>query len=369
MKQLLLIGGGHSHALALRAWARQPLPGVQLRLLSPHRFSLYSGRVPAWLAGRVPPQALQIDLQALCRAAGAELRLGELAELDAPAQRARCDDGSQLRYDWASVNTGSTLQAPAHDGPVLALRPLAGLLAQWPALLTAFERGSGPLSIDMVGGGAAGVEVLLAVLHRLRALRPDRAVQARLFASGARLLPGHNAGVARRAEAALRQAGVGLCLNRRWQAGDSPAGAWLLWAAGAQPPAWLAQSRLALSGDGFLPVAATLQSLQHETLFAVGDSAAFQPPLDKSGVRAVRMAPTLAHNLRAAITGQPLQAHRPQREVLALLALPDGRAIASRGGWLAADGRWVGRWKDRLDQDFMQLFSPEALASLQPALS
>lgn len=364
MKHLLLIGGGHTHALALLAWARRPLPGTRVTLLSPHPTALYSGLVPAWLTGRVPVQALQIDLAALCRAAGATLQEGELATLDAAARTALCTDGRAWAYDLASVNTGSTLHAPAHDGPVLALRPLQGLLSQWPQLLNGFERGQGPLRLDMVGGGAAGVEVLLAVLHRLRGLRPDRPLQARLFAAGARLLPGHNPGVARRAEAVLAAAGAHLCLGQRWQPGDSPAGSWLLWAAGARPPDWIAQSPLRLSPDGYLPVQPTLQSVQHDTLFACGDSAALLPPLDKSGVRAVRMAPTLAHNLRAALVGQPLQAHHPQREVLALLALPNGRAIASRGGWLAAEGRWVGRWKDWLDHGFMQRFAPEALASL-----
>ncbi|MFN7696139.1 MAG: pyridine nucleotide-disulfide oxidoreductase, partial [Burkholderiales bacterium] len=190
-----------------------------------------------------------------------------------------------------------------------------------------------------------------------------------LFSAAPTLLPGHARAAARRAETALRQAGVDLRLGQRWQPGDSPPGSWLLWAAGAQAPAWLAASGLALSPEGYVAVHPTLQSRSHANVFAAGDSTAFSPALDKSGVRAVRMAPTLAHNLRACLLGQPLQAHHPQSAVLALLALPDGSAIASRGGWLSAQGRWVGRWKDALDFAFMRRFSPAALSHLHPTES
>lgn len=364
--RVLLLGGGHSHVLTLLEWALRPLPSthLELMLVNPARHSLYSGLVPAWMAGRRPLADLQIDLGAVCQAAGARLVLGEALALDAQQRRLHLRGGETLGYDLLSVNTGSTLRPPDHAGPCLTLRPLTRLLHDWPAFLQTWQQGDGPLGLDAVGGGAAGVEVLLAVLHRLRHLRPDRPVQARLFSAANRLLPGHPGGAARRAVAALHQAGVQLTLGQRWQAGDSPASHCLLWAAGAQPPDWLAHSGLALSSDGFVAVAPSLQSLSHVSVFAAGDSAAFSPALDKSGVRAVRMAPTLANNLRAAMVGEPLLAHRPQSAVLALLALPDGRAIASHARWGSAQGRWVGRWKDALDLGFMRRFSPEALASL-----
>ena len=81
MKRLLLLGGGHSHALVLLAWAQRPLPGVELCLVSPAQHSLYSGLVPAWLAGRIPAEALQIDLAALCRAAGKKLERWQAMQL------------------------------------------------------------------------------------------------------------------------------------------------------------------------------------------------------------------------------------------------------------------------------------------------
>ncbi|CAM5275617.1 hypothetical protein FALB51S_00269 [Frigidibacter albus] len=61
-RDLVLIGGGHAHALALRMWAMDPLPGVRLTLISPDPTAAYSGMLPGHVAGHYPRAALQMDL-------------------------------------------------------------------------------------------------------------------------------------------------------------------------------------------------------------------------------------------------------------------------------------------------------------------
>jgi hypothetical protein len=51
---------------------------------------------------------------------------------------------------------------------------------------------------------------------------------------------------------------------------------------------------------------------------------------------------------------------RPQRRLHALLATADGRAIASWGRW-TAQGRWVWRWKNRIDRAFVRGFDAAAI--------
>ncbi|MBN8504603.1 MAG: pyridine nucleotide-disulfide oxidoreductase, partial [Burkholderiales bacterium] len=166
MKRVVLLGGGHAHALLLLQWARRPTAGVQLYLVSPQPHSLYSGSVPGWLAGRCGAEALQIDLVSLCCAAGVRWLQVEAVALDAPAKQLQLAPGEQLPFDLLSINTGSTLSPPAHPGPLLTLRPLNALVQAWPRWLADWRRGHGAANLDMVGGGAAGVEVLLAVLAR-----------------------------------------------------------------------------------------------------------------------------------------------------------------------------------------------------------
>ena len=52
-EQLVLAGGGHSHALVLRRWAMHPKlrPPGQITLINRQSTALYSGMVPGLLAG------------------------------------------------------------------------------------------------------------------------------------------------------------------------------------------------------------------------------------------------------------------------------------------------------------------------------
>jgi len=50
-KQLVLVGGGHAHALVIRMWAMKPVPGVQLILVTSNWQTPYSGMLPGLLVG------------------------------------------------------------------------------------------------------------------------------------------------------------------------------------------------------------------------------------------------------------------------------------------------------------------------------
>ena len=86
-------------------------------------------------------------------------------------------------------------------------------------------------------------------------------------------------------------------------------------------------------------------------VFAAGDVIAFDPPIPRSGVFAVRAGPVLAHNLAAA----RLRAYRPQRHWLTIIGDGEGNAVATRNG-LVASGAWVHAWKDRIDRRFVNRY-------------
>ena len=364
--RLLLLGAGHAHAQVLRSWARQPVAGVDLVVVSPSALAPYSGMVPGWLAGACRFDEICIDFAALARAAGARFIAGEVVALDASGQTAALASGATLGWDWLSLNLGSTLAPPADLGvPVLALRPLGRLQAAWDACLAAQagNRSPRPLRLMAVGGGAAGFEALLAARARLLALQPGRPLQATLLSRGPALLPGLAAGAVRAAHRALARAGVQLRLGAACTPAQAAGHDLVLWATGAQAHAWQSdparRGGLAASADGFIAVDAQLRSVSHPRVFAVGDCAAFSPALPKAGVYAVRMGPVLTAQLRAALGGTqddaPAPASHPQPRHLVLLATGDGRAIASRGP-LWAEGRWVWRWKNHIDRGFLAGF-------------
>ena len=82
-------------------------------------------------------------------------------------------------------------------------------------------------------------------------------------------------------------------------------------------------------------------------------------PHPRSGVYAVRAGPPLLANLRAALKGEALQTWQPPGRTLNLLACGEKYAIAAWGS-LSVEGRWVWRWKDRIDRRFVARYSPAA---------
>ena len=378
MTRLLLVGAGHAHAQVLRDWVHQPVPGVELVLVSPAALAPYSGMVPGWLAGRYAYQDICINAQALAAAAGARWLPDELASLDAGRRSVTLVSGAVLGFDLLSLNVGSTLTPPASAAEVagsggaarLSLRPLGRLHAAWDHQLAAIaaQASDAPFTVTAVGGGAAGFECLLAVRARLRALRPGRPVHGVLVSRASRLLPGLAPGAVRAAGRALARAGVRLHLDTDW--GDAlvqprcgptdgaPTGL-VLWATGAEAHSWqrcpARRGGLAVSEAGFIRVDSQLRSVSHPAVYAVGDCAQWAPPLPKAGVFAVRMGPVLSQNLRAALGCGVAGVYRPQRRFLALLATGDGRAIGAWGGW-SAQGRWLWRCKDHIDRQFLRGF-------------
>jgi pyridine nucleotide-disulfide oxidoreductase family protein len=369
MKRLVLAGAGHAHALVLRTLAGQPMPGVEVVVVSPEPLAPYSGMVPGWLAGRYRFDEIAIDFPPLAAAAGARWQQGEIHALDPARRQLELGDGSRLDYDVLSLNVGSTLNPPAAiHARMLPLRPLAMLRERYVSLLERWvsERSARPFVVTAVGGGAAGFEALLAVLHRLRALRPDRVVRGGLVSRGLELLPGLPA-VARRAGLrALARAGVAVQLGSGWCDTVDRGSDVVLWATGAEAHDWqrdpARRGALGVDAQGFVQIDEWLRSVSHPNVFATGDCASWPGrALPKAGVHAVRMGPVLADNLRVALLRREgagsgvFTTHRPQRHFLALLATGDGRAIATRGRF-GAEGAWVWRWKEYIDRRFLDRF-------------
>lgn len=377
VRDIVLVGGGHSHVVALRYFAMHPLPGVRITLICTDAHTPYSGMLPGYVAGHYAYDDVHIDLCRLCAATGARFIQAEVIGLDRDTRTVQLRGRPDIDYDVVSINTGSTPQMRALGASDYAVpvKPITGFNQRWLQLLDKVARAKRPLTIAIVGGGAGGVELCLAMQHRLSAEtqaagRADLAPQFHLFTSDG-LLPTHNAGVQRRFAKVLAERGVQVHLQTpvaEVQAGRlrSAQGEWfaadeVLWVTQAGGGSWLLGTGLALTDNRCIRLHDTLQSITDSRVFAAGDVAAIENyALEKAGVFAVRMGMPLAINLQRAVRGLPLQPYRPQHHWLALISTGDKFAVASRGA-LGFAGSWVWRWKDWIDRRFMQRFSVQGL--------
>lgn len=363
-QHLILVGGGHSHALLLKRWAASPLPNVQITLISPQRYTPYSGMLPGLIAGHYGFYDTHIDLQSVCDKAGVRLLLQRVVGIDTARKQVTMDDQQLLSFDVLSINTGITPALPESlAGNVVPVKPIAAFFPRWQAELDDLQQADAgrKRNYAVVGGGAAGVELVLAMQHRLSQSDIATGVSLSLIFRGEDLLEGYSDAVRHKIRQRLLHAGIRLVPRTEVSASylDQQAFDRVFWCTQAQPAGWLQHADLQLSDSGFIAVNDCLQSLSCADVFAAGDVADLADrPLPKAGVYAVRQADTLLFNLCARLTGQPLTPYRPQTSFLSLLACGDRSAIAARvNGWLPAfSGRWVWRWKNHIDQKFMRQF-------------
>ncbi len=375
LRDIVLVGGGHSHVGVLKSFGMRPIPGVRLTLICTDMHTPYSGMLPGYVAGHYDYDEVHIDLSRLCVFAGARLYRDEVVGLDRVNQKVICRNRPPVPYDALSINIGSTPQlqnVPGAAENAIPVKPIQRFNDRWLALLDRVQNHADKTTIAVVGGGAGGVELLLAMQWRLRhALRklnrnPDD-LAFHLLTSSTTILPTHNAGVRRRFEMVLKQRNVTLHLNAEVTQVDAGRLATsvgqvlqadeIVWVTRAGGAPWLRETGLALDDDGFLQVQDTLQTVNDPNIFAAGDIASMVNfKLEKAGVFAVRQGPPLTENLRRAVAGTALEAYKPQRSWLALISTGDKYAIASRG-WLGFAGDWVWKWKDWIDRRFMAKFS------------
>ena len=87
LKNVVLVGGGHAHALVLREWAMKPVAGARLTVINPHPTAPYTGMLPGFVAGHYTRDELDIDIVKLARFADARFILGNCLLYTSPSPR------------------------------------------------------------------------------------------------------------------------------------------------------------------------------------------------------------------------------------------------------------------------------------------
>ena len=244
VRDLVLVGGGHSHVQVLKSFGMRPVPGTRLTLVSREVYTPYSGMLPGYVAGFYDWHDIHIDLGALASFAGARLIVDEVTGADLDGGRLRLAAHPDLHYDLLSINVGAV---PRGVGQGVPVKPIGRFLPQ----LERVREEAGPgTSIAVVGGGAGGVELALAMSRTM-----PHGVEVKLVTD--ELLPGYPAGVVRRLEKAVLRSGVVLirdfraldCRHGLLESSDgrSTAADHAFWVTGVMAASWPAAAGLEAS--------------------------------------------------------------------------------------------------------------------------
>jgi NADH dehydrogenase FAD-containing subunit len=355
---LVLAGAGHAHLVAMRQWFdlgwRPPAGSV---MISSDTCAWYSGMMPGLIAGRFTLDECAIELAPLCQQLGMELIQADILAMDCDKQLLDLSTRAVIHYARLSINTGSRPSMPEHnDNSVLLVpaKPFPEFIAQWKNW-----QQSPPVSLMVLGGGAAAFELAMAINKRFRQTAVSLVCSGSLLGS---LAPACQ----RLAQRYLMAADIKLIEHCRIDtiASDS---AWsadkkilspdaVVLATGASAHSWYRASGLDCDDDGFILVNECLCALNDSAVFVSGDAASALGS-HRSGVFSVRHGPVLAHNIKAALENTPLRSYQPQSSALALLATANGGALMSYGRF-GLGGSFtaplLGRWKDYLDLSFMK---------------
>ncbi|MGB3299356.1 MAG: FAD-dependent oxidoreductase, partial [Phormidesmis sp.] len=297
-KDLVMVGGGHSHALVLRKMGMQPWPAdIRLTLITNLADTPYSGMLPFHISGLYDFDTAHIDLRPLTRFANCRLMMDEMVRLDLNDQKIICRDHPPIAYDVLSIDIGSTpskSKVPGADDYAIPAKPVPNLLKNWKSYLDQLEKElkhspTKAAVVSIVGGGVGGVEMAFAMHTRLWQLithygkDPQQQVKVHIFQRGKHLAKGRNPWTQRMVERLCKERQIEVHTEEsvcevmpdavRCESGLVVSCDRTFWVTNASAPDFLKPSGLTLTESGFIAVSDTLQTCSHPNVFAAGDIA------------------------------------------------------------------------------------------------
>ena len=219
--------------------------------------------------------------------------------------------------------------------------------------------------VDIVGGGATGVELAAELYNSAAELRhyglevfDESRLKVALIEAGPRILPALPEDLAKAAHEELEALGVRVITGEQvveatsegmlTKSGELIKADLRVWAAGVKGPDILANLGLETTRSNQLVVRPTLQTTRDERVFAIGDCAYFVPegeqrPVPPRAQSAHQMAAVAFHNIRAMIRGKPLRdfVYRDHGSLVSLSHFSTVGSLMGNliGGRMAIEGR------------------------------
>jgi NADH:ubiquinone reductase (H+-translocating) len=337
--QIVIAGAGYAGLhVALRLGARlERQQAVQLTLVDQHDYHQVLTELPRVAAGTRQADAVRVPLQQVLeqRVTFVQTKVTGFAL----AERRLLTEARALPYTRLVLTLGSRpndFGIPGLAERALSLYSVDDAERVWAAVNEAVQAAAGArdpvqqrrlLTAVVGGGGATGVELAgelaeaLPELARRQGLPPDLPTVV-LVEAGHTILAGSSPELIARAQSILDDLGVVVRTNAmiaaatgegcRLKDGEVIEGGVFVWAGGVKAPELVHGSALPIGYNGRIKVDQYLRALGHPDIFVAGDLASVVDPqtghaLPPLAQIALEEGETVAHNLEAELTGQPLE--------------------------------------------------------------
>ncbi|MGB8000966.1 MAG: FAD-dependent oxidoreductase [Anaerobacillus sp.] len=359
MKKLLLIGAGHAHLHVMKMLQKEELE-LDVTLISPSEYQYYSGMFSGYMEGLYQEEEIRVHIPTIADAAGIHFINGAALSIDAKTKVVLTEKGDIISYDVVSIDIGSLtagIEVPGVRQHALRIKPNYRIEEVTKAMWSAKD----PV---IVGGGAAGVEMALALTAR----RKNEGKKSVSLISHSSLLPN----ASHKAQAQINQIvdkkAVTTYLGEKvsnvtstsliTSIGKQISYDQVLWLTGPKAPGLFSASKLPVDQDGYLLVEDTLQVKEYPAIFAAGDCASIRqyPALPKAGVIAVRQSEVLWENIKGFIKEKDGSLFQPQKKYLSILSTGQKQGLLIYGNVVLHHHlSWI--LKNRIDLKFMKKYS------------
>lgn len=128
LRDIVLVGGGHSHVGVLKRFGMRSIPCVRVTLICTDTHTPYTGILPGYVAGHHEYDAVHIDLSRLAVLAGVGPYRDKAIGLDCTNREVPCRSRPPASSDVLSINIGSAPRlrdVPGAAENAVAVKPIS----------------------------------------------------------------------------------------------------------------------------------------------------------------------------------------------------------------------------------------------------